>query len=131
VKLAFKEELNINVISFEEDPAFLPKEQQPDIFIQTTDSSFTEDFNLLSYNLITENFGLSKDEGHEWLEKYINIQEKKDRILKLKELQLNFLKKPYLYPIGVSPYWAISRSDIELNFPTLFPGSHWWKIRIK
>lgn len=130
VKEAFKDHPEILIKSFDEDPAFIAAEKQPDIFIQTTDSTFVEDLSMISYNITSGSFGLSKDEGVKWVEDYISTVDKVERISKLKILQMNFLKKPSLYPIGVSPYWAIAKKNIELNFPTIFPGSHWWKIRI-
>jgi hypothetical protein len=78
-----------------------------------------------------ENFGVSKIEGDLWIKNYINIENKENRIKALQSLFFNLLSKPVVYPIGASPYWAIAREDLELNFPKLFPGSHWWKIRKK
>ena len=131
LSLAFKDHTEIQVVSYDQDPSFLPSSKRPDIIIQTTDSSFNEDVSLLSYNFSMEYFGLTKEEGARWLKGYIDIEDKHHRIQKLQELQLDFLKKPAIYSIGASPYWAISREDIDLNFSSLFPGSHWWKIRNK
>ena len=49
----------------------------------------------------------------------------------LQNLFFEMLSTPSIYPVGASPYWAIASDDLELNFPKLFPGSHWWKIRKK
>lgn len=131
VKDAFLDCPEIEVISFESDPSFLPLKERPDVVVQTTDSSFNEDFTLLSYNFSMNNFGYSQGDGDKWLNDYTNIPEKNLRLKKIHELELEILKKPSVFPIGFSPYFAISKKDIELNFSNLFPGSTWWKIRKK
>ena len=128
---AFEDHPEIKIVNWIEDPSFLPIDKRPDVTIQTTDSSFNEDVSLLSYNFSMENFGVSKAEGDIWIKNYINIENKENRIKALQSLFFNLLSKPVIYPIGASPYWAIAREDLELNFPKLFPGSHWWKIRKK
>lgn len=129
VREAFEDQSFIEIVSYDNDPAFLDQNKQPDIFIQTTDSSFTEDINVISYNLNSGNFGLSKKQSEEWFSRYLDQDNKENRILMIKNLQKEILSKPVLCPVVISPYWAISRNDLDLNFPTHFPGSHWWKIR--
>jgi hypothetical protein len=121
----------IQVKPFDEDPSFLPLEKRPHAFIQTTDSSFNEDISLVSYNFSMGYFGYSSEESKIWVDKFINTPDRKDRIFQLKELHLQILEKGYIYPIGSSPYWAISNEELELNFSESFPGSTWWKIRKK
>lgn len=110
---------------------FYQLRKAPDIFMQVTDSSFNEDITLLGYNFSQEYFGLSKHEGKAWLKDFIEILNKEDRIKKLQDFQFEILKKPYMYPIGASPYWAISNNDLDLNYSKNFPGSSWWRIRKK
>lgn len=129
VKDAFAEQELIEIVSYDSDPAFLDPKIQPDIFIQTTDSSFTEDINVISYNLNAGTFGLNKKESDNWMLTYLGNNIKANRIEMIKKLQLQLLNQPSLCPVVVSPYWAIYRDNLELNFPTQFPGSHWWKIR--
>lgn len=131
IKNALKDKEEIEVKSFDVFPGFLAIEERPDIFMQVTDSSFNEDISLLGYNFSQEYFGLSKSEGKAWLAEFIEILNKEDRIKKLQDFQFEILKKPYVYPIGASPYWAISNEDLILNYSENFPGSSWWKIRKK
>ena len=131
VKDSFKEVPEILVKSYKEDPGFLPEDQRPDITIQTTDSSFNEDVSMLSYNFSMENMGKNKRDGDIWIKNYIDIESKEERIKILQNLFFEMLSTPSIYPVGASPYWAIASDDLELNFPKLFPGSHWWKIRKK
>lgn len=131
IKEALKDKQEIEVRSYSEFPGLLPLSERPDIFMQVTDSSFNEDISLLGYNFSQEYFGLTKNDGEKWLSGFIEISNKEDRIKKLQEFQFEFLNKPYIYPIGVSPYWAISNDDLVLNYAENFPGSSWWKIRKK
>lgn len=131
IKNALKDREEIEVKSYDVFPGFLSIEKRPDIFMQVTDSSFNEDISLLGYNFSQEYFGLSKNEGKAWLGDFIEILNKEDRIKKLQDFQFEILKKPYMYPIGASPYWAISNDDLVLNYSENFPGSSWWKIRKK
>lgn len=128
---ALKDNPEILVKEFSRNPGTYPLSQRPDVFLQTTDSSFNEDVSLMSYNISLEFFGMSKARGEEWLKSFIEISDKKERIKKLQLLQLELLTKPILYPIGASPYWAIAREDLEINFSKYFPGSSWWKVRKK
>lgn len=129
VKNSFSDQEIVEIVSFENDPAFLDSKDQPDLFLQTTDASFTEDINVISYNLNSGNFGLNKAESEKWLVEYLNQGNKETRIEMIKKLQKDFLSKPVMCPLVISPYWAIGKKELKLNFPTQFPGSHWWKIR--
>lgn len=129
VKKAFEKQAVIEVVSYKSDPAFLAPNKQPDLFIQTTDSSFIEDINVISYNLNSGNFGLDKAASEEWMQDYLRKSSKRERIEMIKSLQNRMLNQPALCPLVVSPYWAVYKKEYELNFPTQFPGSHWWKIR--
>lgn len=131
IKDSLKDNNGIEVRSYAEFPGFLPLSERPDIFMQVTDSSFNEDISLLGYNFSQEYFGLSKEEGKKWLSTFIEISNKEDRIKKLQDFQFEILKKPYIYPIGASPYWSIANDDLSLNYSENFPGSSWWKIRKK
>lgn len=128
---ALRNHSEILVKSYDEYPGALPLNDRPDIFMIVTDSSFNEDISLLGYNISQEIFGFSKADGDKWLNEFINIPKKEERVLKLQRFQFEILQKPFIYPIGVSPYWAIANDDLELNFPKSFPGSSWWKVRKK
>ncbi|MBC7428169.1 MAG: hypothetical protein H7336_06130 [Bacteriovorax sp.] len=131
MKKAFEQYPEIKVRSFPIDPASMPAEERPDMYLQTTDSSFNEDISLMSYNFSMGYFGTSKIEGDNWIKDFSDLPNKEDRVKKLQNFQLNLLEKPIIMPIGASPYWAIAREDLELNFAENFPGSSWWKIRKK
>jgi len=130
-KEALKNHPEIAVQSFDKNPSFLEPKDRPEAYIFLTDSSFNEDVSLLSYSFSTERFANNKAEAFRWLEEYLSIEEKDLRVEKLRKLQLDLLKSPAIYPIGATPYFAISNKDLELNFPKLFAGSPWWQIRKK
>lgn len=121
----------IQVESFKENPSFIEPSKRPEAYVFLTDSSFNEDISLLSYSFSTERLSLSKIDANKWLAEYFLIEQKAKRIEKLRDFQMDLLKSPAIYPIGSMPYFAISREDIELNFPKLFAGSPWWMIRRK
>lgn len=121
----------IEVKSFDLDPAYLTEDQRPDLFIQTTDSSFNEDISLLSYNFSMGYFGKSKLDGEKWIRNFINENNQEKRIELLKNLQLELLENVIIYPISISSYWVISNPNFIPVLPNSFPGSLWWKLRKK
>ncbi len=131
MKEAFVMHPEIEVKSYPRNPLSYSRKERPDVFLQTTDSSFNEDISLLSYNFSMEFFGFTREKGEQWINEFIEISDKETRIKKLQDFQFNLLKTPIIYPIGASPYWAIANEDLDLNFSENFPGSTWWKIRKK
>ena len=106
------------------DPA-----DMPDMYIADTDSGFYEDFTLISYNIFSGSFGLTRAEGEKWLDHYMAVESKSERIKLLSDLHLGFLKKGFVVPLGHGPYQALVRAPWEFHFSKLYAGTRVWQLR--
>lgn len=113
---------------FTQYPGFLPDQEKPDIYIMTGDSSFDEDISALSYLFSMGTFSLSKDDGARWIQNYMNVPSKKDRIELLRSLHYEMLYSVKVFPIISRPYIAISNSKWDFDFPKIFAGTPLWKV---
>ncbi len=101
----------------------------PDAFIVSTDTGFMEDIGLISYSLNAGLLGLTKSERNEWLANYMAIDEKKDRLVKLKELHFNALITPWIVPLMASPYSATVRKPWKIKLSDLYANNQLWLIK--
>lgn len=109
-------------------PGFLPEKDRPDIFIINTDSSFDEDISALSYLFSQGTFSLSKESGATWIQKYMDITSKKDRISHLRDLHFQMLNEVKVFPISSQPYVTISTKKWDFDFPKIYAGAPLWKV---
>ncbi|MGZ3742935.1 MAG: hypothetical protein ACXWRE_01095 [Pseudobdellovibrionaceae bacterium] len=112
-------------------PGFLPEKEKPDVYIMNGDSSFDEDIAALSYLFSQETFSLDKDDGAKWIQNYMNIPSKDDRIDLLRNLHYEMLYNVKVFPIISRPYIAISNSKWDFNFPKLYAGTPLWKVWVR
>lgn len=112
-------------------PWTYPRNEQPDAYLSNTDVGFNEDISLLSHYVTMEAFGMSKDEGEQWLEAYLEMESKQDRIEALRKLHLKMISEGIVVPLVVSPYIAIVRKPWTFDFPSLFVWNYFWKLRLK
>ena len=112
-------------------PAFtqLSDEDTPDYIIISTDSGFLEDVTLMSYTIDTGYFGFTKAEGRAWLKDYLKTVSRKERVKKLKKIQLESLIKGWMIPLVSRPYVAVTRKPWEPHLSQLFANDPLWKIR--
>ena len=101
----------------------------PDAYIASTDTSFQEDINLISYSLNAGLFGLTKPERADWLAKYMSIDDKATRIQMLRELQFDALSSSTLVPLLSSPYTALVRKPWHIDLPTTYANDPFWLIK--
>ncbi len=123
---------NANCAPITNIPAFEKHEsisQLPDAFIATTDISFQEDINLISYSVNAGLFGLSKSERAIWLKKYMTTEDLKERLQMLSKLQYNALSSPVLVPLVASPYTALVRKPWRFELSTQYANDPLWKIK--
>lgn len=113
---------------FKQSPGFLPESEKPDIYIRSGDSSFDEDISALSYLFSLGTFSLNKEDGARWIQNYMNIPSKKERIEKLRALHYEMLFSIKVFPIISRPYIAVCNSKWDLDFPKIYAGSPLWKV---
>lgn len=103
--------------------------EEPDFYLTRTDMGFQEDVGLLSYYFSQEFFYLRGESGKAWLEKYLEIPSKQDRLALLRELHYRTLLTATAFPMGVAPYAAIVRSPWTINFSKYHANNPIWRIR--
>lgn len=109
----------------------LTPESTPDAFIVSTDTGFMEDISLISYSLNAGLLGMSKAERRAWLADYMAINEKSERLEKLRELHLKALIGPWIVPLMASPYAAIARKPWKIELSDLYANNQLWLIKTK
>ena len=131
-KISKKYMPEVNVERVEAIPAFarLAEEEVPDYILLVTDSGFLEDIGLLSYSINAGFFGLSRKEGRAWLKDYMSLQDKKERLGKLKQMHLMSLAEGLMIPLFSEPYIAVVRKPWRIRFSELFANNPFWKIEL-
>ena len=103
----------------------------PDVIIGRPDTGFVEDFGLVSYFMKLGLFGLSQVSSNAWLNKYMSLNQKSDRMKMLKELHLDVLTKAQIIPLLNAPFVSIIRPKWTLNFSPFIADNQLWLIRKK
>lgn len=109
-------------------PWTLPVHEMPDMYIMEIDSAFNEDVSLISYNLKIGSFGLDSKAGARWLDEYMSIKDRSDRLNKLRNLHFQFLSQASIVPLAHGPYMAFARKPWKIEFSRFFAGSPLWQV---
>lgn len=104
-------------------------DETPEAFIVSTDTGFMEDISLISYSLNAGLLGLSKQERNSWIADYMAIDDKNNRITKLKDLHFNALSKLWIAPLMASPYSATVRKPWKFKLSDLYANNQLWLIK--
>ncbi len=115
-----------NIPGFESDSSAA---KMPDAYVASTDTSFQEDINLISYSLNAGLFGLTKPERADWLAKYMSIDDKHKRIQMLRKLQFDALSSATIAPLLSSPYTALVRKPWHFELPAIYANDPFWLIK--
>lgn len=126
---ALKDNSNIKLVRISKMAPFLPASEQPDFYVYSTDSAFRESFSLVSYNVKAESMDLTKEASAAWMNQYMSLENKEERIHMLKELNFRSLSKGIIGILGEAPYTEVSRKPFRYNGSRFFVGSALWKIR--
>lgn len=102
----------------------------PHAFIASTDTGFMEDISLISYSLNAGLLGLAKSDRQRWLAEYMALDDKAERITKLKNLHFQALAEPAIVPLMASPYAAIVRKPWRIDLSELFANNQLWRIKL-
>jgi ABC-type transport system substrate-binding protein len=122
---------NLDLIDGKNAPAFLKyksEDEMPDCFISGPDTGFMEDIGLISYSMYAGFFGMNRADGNKWLAGYMNILEKKERLLKLKDLHIKSLKEAIIVPLVSAPYVALARKSWKIELSQIYANNPLWPI---
>lgn len=103
--------------------------KMPHAFVAGTDTGFLEDINLISYTLNAGLLGLSKSERSKWLSEYMAIENKKERMNKLRQLHFQALAEPVVAPLMAAPYAALARKPWKIELSELYANNPLWLIK--
>jgi hypothetical protein len=107
-----------------------PSPANVDAVFLSTDTSIREDITGLAYSLGRGHFGLTKEQGDIWLDKYMETEDQTARLTLLKELHYNALvTDPSIVPLFFKPYFALTRKPWTTNFSKLSAGNPLWEVR--
>ena len=115
--------------NFPEFKKYEKSEDEPHVFIASTDTGFLEDISLISYSLNSGILGLEKSKREKWLSDYMLENDKSKRIQKLKKLHFDALAEPVLVPLIASPYTAIVRKPWKMELSELYANNQLWRIK--
>jgi hypothetical protein len=105
------------------------KGEQPHVYVIQTDTGWTEDLGLLSYSIsMKQFFPGNQEEGQAWLKRYVDIEDKAERLKLLRELHLRILSEPWVVPLIGQPYFTLVRSPWVYKGPTLFNSGALWRF---
>lgn len=119
----------INIELGSDLPAFTTYSRDDDIphFIITgPDTGWMEDIGLISYTVNAEYFGITREQGKIWLEKYTRQEDKKERLRMLREIHFQALRNAVLIPFAGVPYVAVVRKPWKINLSTFFANNQFW-----
>lgn len=129
-KNLFEDYKNIEFIKFNGMPNSKKDEDMEDALIVPGDTGFYENISLISYYMNTGSFGYNdKKIANDWIQNYIKIDDKSERLAKLKQLHFEVLAKGIIVPISITPYYAVARKDWKLDFHRHFAGTPLWMMR--
>lgn len=129
-KKIFSSEENIEFVRFSGRPSLKKFEDMEDGYIVPGDTGFYENISLISYYMTTGSFGYAdKKSANKWIQDYIKIEDKSERLAKLKQLHFEVLAKGIIVPISITPYYAVARNDWKLDFHRHFAGTPLWMMR--
>jgi hypothetical protein len=122
----------LKVVSLKGKSIFeIEKNDLPDAYIVATDASWTEDVNLIGYNFNTGTFFLPNVNSDQWMEKYLRLDKKEERIKLLNKLHFDLLMNASFIPIDIAPYFAFSKPDWTLELSRFQTVTEFWRIRKK
>ena len=125
----FRKIKEIDPIVTENNPFKTPLAERLELFLATTDTSFEGNLTLLAYNFNMGTFGLTKEEGSAWIDKYLNITDQKKQAEMIQELQYKALMDGVIFPLFRAPYTSLGRNGFSLPLSPLYASSHFWKIK--
>lgn len=102
--------------------------EMPDAFIAGTDTGFMEDINLISYSLNAGYLGLKKTDRAGWVQNYMKMPSKEERISVLRDLHFTALRNADIVPLVISPFVALVRKPWRMELSELYANNQLWLV---
>ena len=110
-------------------PVSLSDEKKPDMFFGTTDSAWAENISLLGYNFESGLFSIPGLDSNKWLQDYITIGSKEQRMGVLRKLHYDVLQNATIVPLEVTPFFSLIKAGWKLNQSKIMIGTELWALR--
>jgi hypothetical protein len=120
-----------SIVDLKSAPWRTPIEEQPDAYLDLTDSSFYEDFSLISYSIASGVFSERGEKSRAWLNSYMETESKAERLLKLRKLHFDSIAEVRVIPLGFAPYVAVARAPWKFEFSKFYAGTPLWQLKNK
>jgi hypothetical protein len=103
-------------------------EDTADLKSFVTDVAIAEEINGISYGLKRGRYALAEEEIEPWLERYLNISDKRDRITMMRRLHIrSIVEDTVLIPLHSMPYVATIKKPWHFEFSRSIANNqfHW------
>ena len=120
------------IVEIEKNPDFLKYDSvgdMPLIAISGPDNGFLEDIGLISYSLNAGFFGMTVPERKAWIQHYMSIEDKDQRLELLRAAHEKALSEAITVPLLVAPYAALARKPWKVGLSTLYANCQLWLIQ--
>jgi hypothetical protein len=121
----------IELVEIINTASFVSLRQRTDFFITSTDTGFHESVSLISYNIASQRFDLTKAQAGSWFERYMSEPEKAKRLEQLRELNFRSAAKGLFMVIGEAPYTAVMKKELQYSGSRYFAENPFWLISKK
>ena len=126
---ALEDHSEIQFVGSDEVATTVPIEKRADVYFMNNDAAWTESLPLVEYNFSNHTFHLPNLKPKDWIQEYLDAEDKETRIAKLRDLHFQMLKNVVIYPIASGPYFAFAHKPWKLYLSPYAAGTELWRIR--
>lgn len=122
-----KNEINLNdnvELMILDKPIYQYKDDAPDAYIETLDSTFTETANSMIYALRMGIYGYSSHDANEKIDKIYSEKSLEKKVEIIKKLHKEIIAEGRMISLGHAPYVAISKKSWSLDFSKYFAATN-------
>ena len=72
--------------------------------------------------------GFTEESGREFLQKFLSLEDRKERIDFVRSWHRNILEEEYVTPLGMTPYRSFVRNGWQIRSSRQIPGQTLWQV---
>ena len=104
------------------------KWEAPDCYLFRGDTGFQEDVGFIFYYFSMDFFDIKESDKKSWLDKYLSIESKKERIEMLQSLHYKTILNAKVFPVALESYSAIVRKPWKFSLSKYHASNQIWRI---
>ncbi|USN46700.1 MAG: hypothetical protein H6626_10845 [Pseudobdellovibrionaceae bacterium] len=124
----FKDAAFLHIEEPDGPPWVMAQSRQPHLYYGLTDSGYSADLPLLSYNISVETFA-DKKTGQDWLSNYWKIDDEAERMRAINQLHFKALRDARIVPVFMDSYIAVSRLPVKFTLSRFYANNYFTQIR--